>query len=257
MIAKKSLGQHWLDDEASLKAICDAAQLTKNDTVLEIGPGTGTLTRQLVKQADKVIAIEKDEQLAKKLSLAKIAKNLQIVRGDILKFDLRILPKNYKIAANIPYYLTNHLFRMLGEAPNQPSIAVLLVQKEVAQRVAAKPSAMSLLSVSVQFYYEARLGQVIPAELFTPPPKVDSQILVLNRRHKPLFIDVDSDKFFQLVKAGFSARRKKLRSSLSGGLGITKPEAENLLQSAGIDPNYRAQELSLDDWHQLYKFYIT
>lgn len=249
-LPEKSLGQHWLNDQASLKAICGAAKLNKNDTVLEIGPGTGLLTRELVQQTRQVIAVEKDAKLANKLALDKTATNLQVIRGDILHFDLTKLPKGYKIVANIPYYLTNHLLRLLSETNSPPSMAVLLVQKEVAERVAAQPGAMSVLSVSVQLYYEVSLGQVVPAKLFTPPPKVDSQILILSRREAPVF-SVEPPAFFKIVKAGFSARRKKLRSSLSGGLGISKQKAEELLQNAGIDSNLRAQELSLTDWHKL------
>ena len=255
-IAKKSLGQHWLNDETSLRAICDAAKLTKKDVVLEIGPGTGALTRHLVNLAGQVIAVEKDKNLAAHLINNFNGRSFYLHIEDILHFNLTKLPKGYKIVANIPYYLTNHLLRLLSETNRPPSIAVLLVQKEVAERVTAKPGAMSLLSVSVQLYYEVSLGQTVPAKLFTPPPKVDSQILILGRRKDPLF-PVEPQAFFKVVKAGFSARRKKLRSSLSGGLGISKEQAENLLQSAGINPGRRAQELSLADWHKLYKIFLA
>jgi 16S rRNA (adenine1518-N6/adenine1519-N6)-dimethyltransferase len=142
---------------------------------------------------------------------------------------------------------------MLCETLHKPNVAVLLVQKEVAERVTARPGDMAALSVLAQFYYEALLGQVVPAKLFSPPPKVDSQILILHKRQEPLFVDVDYKQFFRIVKAGFGERRKKLRSSLSGGLGVSKPRAEAMLQKAGIDPNRRAQELSLDEWHKLYE----
>ena len=249
--AKKSLGQHWLTDVASLEAMCDAAEVITGDTVLEIGPGRGSLTASLLERGAKVVAVELDERLGQELTERFRDKPLILNMLSILDFDFSSLPADYKIIANIPYYLTSHLLRLLGEIPNQPSLAVLLVQKEVAQRVVAGPGAMSLLSVAVQFHYKVSLGEIVPAKLFNPPPKVDSQILILERRKKPVF-DVDMDKFFQVVKAGFSERRKKLRSSLSGGLHISKPEAEKLLQSAGIDPNSRAQELSLDDWYKLY-----
>ncbi len=250
--AKKSLGQHWLRDVPTLEAICDAAEVGETDVVLEIGPGQGDLTRLLVKRAKQVIAVEKDEPLVTSLAHSQIAKNLQIVKGDILKFDLTKLPKNYKVVANIPYYLTNNLLRFLCESPNPFSRAAILVQKEVAERVTAHPGETSLLSVMVQFYCEVSLGQVVPAKLFEPPPKVDSQILILKRRQQPLF-DVDTKRFFRLVKAGFSNRRKTLLNSLSGGLQLTKPEVESLLKKANINPNFRAQELSLEDWHRLYK----
>ena len=129
---------------------------------------------------------------------------------------------------------------------------VLLVQKEVAQRIAARPGQMSVLAISVQLYYQPQPGRVVPAELFTPSPKVDSQVVILKRREKPLFEELDINKFFKIVKAGFSERRKKLRSSLSGGLGISKEEADELLKKAGINPIVRAQELSLESWHSLH-----
>ena len=176
---------------------------------------------------------------------------MHIVTEDILQFDLTKLPKGYKVVANIPYYLTSKLIRDLCESANPFSQAALLVQKEVAERVAAEPGALSILGVSTQFFCSVGLGPVVPAELFTPPPKVDSQILMLDYRG-PRFSDVDTTKYFQLIKAGFSERRKKLRSSLSGGLHISKQAASDLLEHAAINPDARAQELSLDDWHGLY-----
>jgi 16S rRNA (adenine1518-N6/adenine1519-N6)-dimethyltransferase len=254
-IPKKSLGQHWLNDPASLQAMCDAAEVTAEDTVLEIGPGLGTLTKLLIEQAREVVAVEFDEYLARELPRRINSSSLTVKQQDILSFDYTSLPADYKVVANIPYYLTSNLIRVLSETPNQPSVAVLLVQKEVAQRVDAQPGDMSLLSVTAQFYWRTGVGPIVRAELFTPPPKVDSQILIMERRPEPLFPDVDSAKFFRLVKAGFHERRKKLRSSLSGGLHMPKPDVDALLESAGIDPNLRAQALSLDDWYKLYQVY--
>lgn len=251
-LPKKSLGQHWLYDEDSLRAMCDAAELDGDDVVVEIGPGLGTLTSYLVDNAKQVTALEYDRDLARQLAKRVKADNLEIFEADCLTFDYASMPAGYKVVANIPYYLTSNLLRTLSEASNPPALITLLVQKEVAERVAAKPGQMSLLSVSVQLYYEASLDMAVPAELFTPPPKVDSQIIKLVRRPEPLFPDLDEKKFFQIVKAGFSQRRKKLRSSLSAGLRITKPEASELLERAGIDPNARPQELALHDWHRLY-----
>jgi 16S rRNA (adenine1518-N6/adenine1519-N6)-dimethyltransferase len=251
--ANKTLGQHWLTDTASLNHICDFAKISDKDTVVEIGPGPGTLTEHLAKRAGKVIAIEYDDKLALVLAAKYANTNVEIKSEDILQFDLTTLPPNYKVVANIPYYLTSNLLRVLCESPNPPTSMTLLVQKEVAERVAAKPGAMSLLSVSVQFYCEVTLGDEVPAYLFTPPPKVDSQVLRLEYRQEPLFADVDTKKFFRVVKAGFSERRKKLRSSLSGGLRLSKEQAEEFLRTAGIDPNKRAQELTLNEWHDIYK----
>jgi 16S rRNA (adenine1518-N6/adenine1519-N6)-dimethyltransferase len=250
-MTKKSLGQHWLTDEASLNAIVSAANLKNHETVLEIGPGTGTLTEKLLGKGAGVIAVEQDESLTKSLQEKFKNNQLQLEQGDIRVFDLANLPPDYKVVANIPYYLTANLLRKLTETSNKPLRAVLLVQKEVSQRITAKPGQMSLLGVAVQLFYQARAGEVVPAKLFTPVPKVDSQILILDRREKALF-PVDPKDFFKIVKAGFSARRKKLRSSLSGGLGITKSEAEHYLQQAGLDPHQRAQSLSLENWHKLY-----
>ncbi len=254
--AKKSLGQHWLNDPGSLKAMCAAANINAEDTVVEIGPGQGSLTRYLLRQAKDVVAIEFDEALADKLPRQLSADNLIVINQDILKFDFTALPADYKVVANIPYYLTSNLIRVLSESSNPPSVAVLLVQKEVAERVTAVPGKMSLLSVSAQFYWEASLGRMVSANLFEPAPKVDSQILILKRRAKPLFSDIEPKKFFRIVKAGFSSRRKTLHNSLSGGLHLSKPETLAILEAAGIDPGVRAQELSLDDWHRLY-IYIT
>ena len=252
ILAKKSLGQHWLKDKATLEAICNAASLEHSDTVLEIGPGLGDLTRQLLARAGKVIAVELDEYLAARLEAQISNPNLEIVQADILKFDLTQLPLNYKVVANIPYYLTSNLIRVLSESPNSPELMVLLVQKEVAERLAAQAGQMSLLSISAQLYYQPKLGPVVPAKLFEPPPKVDSRVIVLSRHPEPLFNKLDTKRYFKVVKAGFSSRRKKLRGSLAAGLGITKPQADELLEKAGIDGDLRAQNLNLQDWHKLY-----
>lgn len=255
---KKSLGQHWLHDTTVLQAMCDAAGVTSDDTVLEIGPGLGTLTAKLLQRAKKVIAVEFDPTLAKNLpnNISSLSKDgswkekLEVVNGDILSFNLSQLPKGCKVAANVPYYITSKIVRLLLESPNPPAHIALLVQKEVAERLAAPAGQMSTLSVSAQFYADVNLGQVVPAELFTPPPEVDSQIISLHY-HGPKFTDVSTKDFFRVVKAGFAERRKKLRSSLSGGLQFSKPEVDDLLTMAGISAEARAQELTLDQWHQL------
>lgn len=252
MKPKKSLGQHWLYDEDSLNAIVDAAEVGVGDIVLEIGPGLGTLTKVLAKRATKVIAVEYDELLATELPFRVPDDNVEVRQGDILNFDFTELPKGYKVVANIPYYLTSNLIRRMCESHHPFSTAALLVQKEVAERVCAAPGQTSLLSISTQFYCQVGLGPVVKAELFTPPPKVDSQILLLKYRNQPLFKNLDEKQFFRLVKAGFSERRKKLRSSLSGGLSISKIEADELLAKAGVSGELRAQNLTLGKWHDLY-----
>lgn len=254
---KKSLGQHWLEDAESLDAIVDAADVQPSDTVLEIGPGPGTLTQKLVQHVAQVVAVEFDADLARDLPKRVPASNLQVVQQDILHFDLTSLPPNYKVVANIPYYLTSNLLRVLCESSNHFSKAAILIQKEVAQRVCAAPGAMSLLSVSVQFYCEARLGILVPAALFTPPPKVDSQVLELTFREQPLFTGVDTRVFFRVVKAGFAQRRKTLLNSLSGGLQLDRAETEALLQQANIIPTVRAQALNVQQWYDLYQAYTA
>jgi 16S rRNA (adenine1518-N6/adenine1519-N6)-dimethyltransferase len=257
VIPKKKLGQHWLHDKASLQSMCDAATVGLEDTVLEIGPGLGTLTKLLIEQAKEVIAVEFDEGLARDLPKRVASKNLKVVYQDILHFDLTSLPAGYKVAANVPYYITSKIVQLLLTSKNPPSIAALLVQKEVAERMAASPGDMSILAVATQLFSQPELGPVVKAELFTPPPEVDSQIITLKRRDQPLFTDIDEKLYFKVVKAGFSERRKKLRSSLSGGLGLQKPQADQLLNNASINPDARAQELSLDDWANLTSEFAT
>jgi 16S rRNA (adenine1518-N6/adenine1519-N6)-dimethyltransferase len=255
--AKKSLGQHWLHDETSLLAICDAARLQEDDTVLEVGPGLGTLTHLLVEGSQRVVAVEFDEKLAHELPVRVKANNLEVISEDILRFDFSRLPAGYKVVANIPYYLTSNLIRVLSETSNSPTMAVLLLQKEVAQRVAAKPGDMSLLSVTAQYYWQVTLDREVPAHLFTPSPKVDSQILIMEHRPKMLFDDVDSKTLFRLVKAGFAQRRKTLLNSLSAGLSLGRDQVQAMCSAASIDPKRRAQTLSLEEWRSLYLAYNT
>ena len=250
---KKSLGQHWLKDPEILADIAEAAELTGDEVVLEIGPGLGTLTSRLLARANSVTAVEFDADLARKLPGQFPGKKLAVVNQDILQFDLSQLPKNYKVVANVPYYITSKIVEKLMTAENKPSIAVLLVQKEVAERIAAEAGNMSVLSVSVQIFAEAELDIEVPKQFFTPPPKVDSQVVVLRTRNNPLIAPEDQKDFFRIVKAGFSAKRKKLRSSLSGGLGIDKSAVEELLKNTGISPDARAEDLAIEDWKRLLK----
>lgn len=236
-----------------LASIADEAGITPEDTVLEIGPGLGTLTSELLSRAKNVIAIELDEDLARKLPGQFPGKNLEVVNQDVLTYDLTQLPKDYTVVANVPYYITSKIVQMLLSAQNKPRTIALLVQKEVAERLAAKPGDMSILAVSAQVFAEVSLGDVVPAEYFTPPPKVDSQVVILHVRPKSLLEDVDERAFFRIVRAGFSAKRKKLRSSLAGGLGISKDEVLRLLETANIDPDMRAEALEVDQWLRLAK----
>ena len=257
---KKSLGQHWLHDDATLESICDSAGVQAGDHVLEVGPGLGTLTRKLLERGAIITAVEFDPTLASTLKqrledspLEKVLlHNLTVIEGDILRFNLQQLPEGYKVVANIPYYLTSNLIRVLCESPRHFSTAALLIQKEVAERVCARPGQMSLLSVSAQYYCDVSLGAFVPAALFTPPPKVDSQVLELRFRPTPLFEHVETKQFFRIVKAGFSQKRKTLLNSLSGGLQIPKDDVKQIVSAAGIPETTRAQALSLRDWHNIY-----
>lgn len=257
--ANKSLGQNFLFDEDVLRTIASYGQLTKVDTVLEIGPGLGTLTSQLCSAAGKVVAVEFDDNLADKVIdnvteiLGQRPNNLTVKNEDFLRFDLSQLPTGYKVVANIPYNITSKIIEKLWTADNKPAIAVLLVQKEVAERLASTPGDLSVLAISAQVFAEVGLGVKVPAEMFIPAPKVDSQVVIMKQRPEPLVKSDQLEQFFYVAKAGFSEKRKKLRSSLAMGLRTNKTEAERLLNEANIDPNKRAQELSIDDWKRLAK----
>lgn len=252
----KSLGQHWLRDRRVLAHIADCAEVEKDDTVLEIGPGLGTLTSELLRRSKQVVAVEFDSELARKLPAQFPGKNLQVINSDILSFDLSVMPGGYKVVANVPYYITSKIVQLLMTAKNKPAVAVLLIQKEVAERLAAQPGDMSILAVSAQIFADVSLGDVVPAELFTPPPKVDSQVVILKTRHQSVLGGLSEKEFFRVVKAGFSAKRKKLRSSLAGGLGVPKDQAMHYLDLAGIDADKRAEDLSIGEWMDLTKVVI-
>jgi len=252
MKAKKSFGQNWLRDEYVLDEILKSAQIVSEDYVLEVGPGLGTLTQKLVATGANVVAVEADQDLLPRLgSMFQGKANFELINDDILKFDLTKLNKDYKVVANIPYYLTSNLLRTLLESNNPPSAMVLLVQKEVAQRIMAKPGQMSVLAFSVQYYAKSEYIMDVKKELFDPVPKVDSAVIKISRGQKPAF-EADIKKLFRLVKAGFGEKRKMLRNSISGGLGIDTSLVENLLEDCKLKPTARAQELSLKDWQGLY-----
>ncbi len=252
-IPKKSLGQHWLQDKDTLLDIVSGADVLPSDTVVEIGPGLGTLTEYLLATGATIIAVEFDETLLGGLR-AKFANrpNFQLIHADILKFDFNKLPTDYKIVANIPYYLTNQLLRILSDVSNKPICARLLMQKEVTERVCSVPGDMSILAVALQSEYSTLKGEFVPAKLFIPPPKVDSQVLHLERLNSPLILKIKRDDFMRLVKAGFSAKRKTLRNTLSSGLHLDKKAVEDLLSVVDINPQRRAETLSLSEWLQLY-----
>lgn len=253
MKAKKHLGQHWMFDKPTLYKMVESADVSKNDTVLEIGPGRGSLTDVLAETAKKVIAIEFDADLVPVLNTTFALKdNVEIIEANILDLELSEIPKGYKVVANIPYYITSPIIQKFLQASNKPTVMTLLIQKEVAQRIVAKPGQMSILAVSVQLHAEAEIIANVGKELFQPPPEVDSAIIKITPRTQPLF-DVDEKKFFALVKAGFGEKRKMLRNSLAGGLQKETKEIEEILKQAGLPATARAQELSLDEWYKLYK----
>lgn len=250
---KKSLGQHWLFDENILDSIVKTSGVKIEDDVLEVGPGLGTLTKKLLEAGAEIYAVEKDESLALDLKNQFSQSSFRLFIADILQFDLTSLPPDYKVVANIPYYLTSNLIRNLTESTNPPATITLLVQKEVAERICARPGQMSILSVSAQLYYSCNLSIIVTKDKFTPPPKVDSQVVHLIRKKPEEIPEIDPKHFFRVVKAGFSARRKTLLNSLSGGLNSDKKNTSEILERAGISPNQRPQELSLDDWARLSK----
>ncbi len=250
----KRLGQNFLVDESALLRIVEAAQIKPDETVLEIGPGLGSLTRRLALQAHRVVAVELDQTLIPPLQqvLSK-HKNVEIIQGDILTLDIATLigESNYRVVANIPYYITSALIRQLLEARLPPSCLVLTIQQEVAERICAGPGDLSILALSVQIYGHPQIVALIPAGAFYPPPQVDSAVVRIDRYLTPRLPPELLNIFFILVRAGFSQKRKKLRNALSGGLRCSPIEAEELLQSAGIDPQRRAETVSLEDWERL------
>jgi len=253
----KRLGQHFLRCRWVISTLIQAAKLNSEDVVLEIGPGTGILTRELVKHAARVIAVEKDRVLAEKLRKEKIA-GIQVIKGDILKLYPSLGRKcfvkasdNFKVVANIPYYLTSRLLRMLLEQEPRPSLMVLTVQKEVAQRICAKPPKMNLLAVSVQVLGRPEIVKKVPAECFIPRPRVESAIIRiadLSNRHLGE-AGVSSEKFFRVAKIIFGGRRKIILNNIASALG--KPRAYSLLQEASIDSTKRAGELTVAELIQL------
>ncbi len=265
---KQSLAQNFLVDDARLQQIAAAANLTATDLVLEVGPGPGTLTRYLAAQAGHVTAVELDDRLIEPLQDQFAEQpNVSVVHGDILKlapFELvhsQLPPAPgiaedadvpaYKVVANLPYYITSAVLRHLLESTLPPTLIVVLIQKEVAERICAAPGAMSILAVSIQYYAQPTLLHHIPATAFYPQPKVDSAVLRLDRLAEPAVAGVDTAFFFRVVRAGFSQKRKQLGNTLSAGLHLAKPVARATLEEAAIDPRRRAETLSLAEWGEL------
>ena len=248
---KKSLGQNWLIDQKSLINIASCAELKPNDLVLEIGPGTGNLTKLLLSKVKKVIAIELDQNLIHDLEKQNLA-NLKLIHQDILRFNFNELKKEYKIVGNIPYYLTSHLIRILSNIKYKPTLIVLLVQKEVAFRMSATKGKHSILSLLTQFYWEVTLGGDIEKAKFYPVPKVDSKIVILKPKLK--LPDIDTNQLFRLIKIGFSSKRKTLINNLSTLPNFPKEKFKKYLIDHQMDQLIRAQAIDLDQWIDIFNF---
>ncbi|OGE76994.1 MAG: ribosomal RNA small subunit methyltransferase A [Candidatus Doudnabacteria bacterium RIFCSPHIGHO2_02_FULL_48_21] len=270
---KKTLGQNFLVSEEILSEIVAAAELTPDDTVLEIGPGLGVLTSALGERAGLVLAVEKDKKIYSVLrKLFKNKKNVKIINEDALFMDFSVILNSiqdpdwipdqvrndkhldYKVVANIPYYITGKLLQNFLTSDHKPSLMVLLLQKEVAERIVAKPGNMSILSISAQLYCDPDVVTIVGKENFYPPPQVDSAVVRLRILDKPR-LAVEEKKFFQLVKIGFAGKRKQLQNNLSNGYQKGR-DYKTMLEELGINPLARAQDLSLEDWARLYKALI-
>jgi 16S rRNA (adenine1518-N6/adenine1519-N6)-dimethyltransferase len=264
--AKKGLGQHFLVNAGILHNITQAAELTPSDLVLEIGPGIGVLTHALVEQSGWVIAVELDKQMAEALQETLVPhQNFSIINRDILdiepqelilqeksKFPPEIVDyTNYKLVANLPYYITQPIIRHFCESKLKPKTMIIMVQKEVAKNIVAKPGDLRILAISVQFYGKPEIMGYVPAGNFFPVPKVDSAILKISLYTKPLYHVTSEKNFFRIVRAGFCAARKQLANSLAQGLALPKSEVISLLQKAGVASQKRPETLTIEEWARL------
>jgi 16S rRNA (adenine1518-N6/adenine1519-N6)-dimethyltransferase len=251
---KKQLGQNLLTDKNQTRKIMAVISLSSDDIVLEIGPGTGAITFEMAKIAKQVVCIEKDQEMVTALN-QRIEKegirNIEIIKNDILKLfnddKLNIKVKKYKIVANIPYYLTSALIRNLLEIKNPPEDIFLMIQKEVGERICAKPGSMSILSIAVQYYANPKVLFTVSKGCFYPSPKIDSVFI----RITPKGVS-KNDAFFKLVKAGFSHPRKQLINNLSNGLKIEREVIKKWLEDNNLKPGERAEVLSLSQWDSLF-----
>jgi 16S rRNA (adenine1518-N6/adenine1519-N6)-dimethyltransferase len=255
-------GQNFLVDEDVLDEIVEAAGVSDDDTVVEIGPGIGNLTRLLCEKAGFVLSVEKDPQFQQILYNIKkdYRDNFRYEIADALTFDFESslagysLPTtNYKLVANIPYYITGKILQMFLNAKNKPSEIVVLTQKEVAQNVTAKAGDLSILAISVQLFGEPEIVKIVPAKSFFPAPKVDSAILKIKLFDKPKYDLTDEKKFFKIVKACFAGKRKQLHNTLTSNLKLPKEKVLEVLTQLKINPMIRPQELSIKDWISLSK----
>lgn len=244
MYAKKSLGQHFLRSERALSVIVEAGNLSPNDTVLEIGPGEGALTKKLLETGARIIAVEKDDELFKFLK-EKFSK-IELIHADILEYT----PTGaYKLIANIPYNITGAILEKFLSADRQPTRCVLLVQKEVAERIVTRDNKESILSISVKAYGTPQYIETVKAGSFVPAPKVDSAILLIENISKDFFKNFSEKDFFELIHAAFKSKRKKLSSNLA--TVFDKEKVLNAFRELNLDENLRAEDLELNNWKRL------
>lgn len=253
--ADKKLGQNFLIDENIVRNIVAAAELSDKDTVLEVGPGIGTLTQGLAESGASVVAVELDKRLLPVLDTTLEGyDNVRIVNGDILQVDIMqtVGVDEFKVCANLPYYITTPIIFALLEKRLPMERLVAMVQKEVAERMAAKPGGKDYgaLSVAIQYYTEPEIAFIVPPSSFIPAPSVDSAVIVCKRREKPPVEVCDEALFFRVVKAAFSLRRKMLNNSLKN-MGIKGEQVAKWLELAGVDGKRRAETLSLEDFAAL------
>lgn len=255
--ARKGFSQSFLTDSYVVGDIVAAADLTPSDQVLEVGPGLGILTRELVKAAGRVVAVELDRGLAELLPrMVSAPDRLEVIQADFLDFDpATVLPPGYKVVANLPYHITSPALRHLLTARLKPLLLVVMVQKEVAERIAARPGNTSLLSIMVQLYARVTVVRQVPASAFYPAPKVDSAVLKLEVYEQPPVEVDDPESLLRIVAGGFSRRRKQLHNSLSESMWFPPGGVFDVLAAAGIDPARRAQTLSLEEWASLHRAY--
>jgi 16S rRNA (adenine1518-N6/adenine1519-N6)-dimethyltransferase len=257
---RKSLGQHWLSDPAYLKRIAAAADFGDDDTVVEVGAGTGLLTARLAERARRLIAVEVDAGPATRLrERFTHAPNVNIVETDILEEtpeDLLSMGGGwlpYVVVGNLPYFIGTAIVRRFLEARARPRWMLVMLQLEVAEAMCAAPGEMTFLSAQVQMYAECRVLFQVPPRAFRPPPKVRSAVVRLDVREGPAVEVDDTQAFLRLVAAGMAAPRKQLRNSLAVGLAVKPAEIDALLDQAAIEPSRRPAELSLEEWRELYR----
>ena len=259
--AKKSLGQNFLVDGRVRAKIVDAADISPDDTIVEIGPGRGFLTKGLAERAGRVVAVELDDGLVPRLrETFADSGHVEIVHGDARTINIDTLTgaaREYKVVANLPYYAATPIVRRFLEDEHRPTTLVVMVQREVGQEMTASPGKMGILSVATQVYGSARIVTSVPPKAFRPSPNVTSAVVRIDTYSEPLVAFDSADTFFTLVRAGFSAPRKQIHNSLKNGLEIGSEQVMALLQSAGISPTRRAQTLSIDEWRDLYCEYVS